>query len=108
MRQSPDSFSASVWTYTWAFDGNFSKDYKYIYIYDIPSLEEPFDILDLDLYPMDFAGEDEIEALRKRGRMFWKCRTRNYVSIHIESEDGMQNPVSLSYPCDFKATLPTA
>lgn len=94
VRRSPDLFTASVSTYTWAFDGNFSKTYKDIDIYDVPSLEEPFDILDLRLYPVEFASEDEIEALRKRGRMFWKCRTRNYVSLHTESEDGMQNPVS--------------
>lgn len=65
-----------------------------MYIDGLPSLEEPFNILDLRFYPVEFASEDEIEALRKRGRMFWKCRTRNYVSIHTVSEDGMQNSVS--------------
>ncbi|KAG6354986.1 hypothetical protein INS49_004067 [Diaporthe citri] len=101
VRQSPDSFSASVSTYTWAFDGNFSKTHKDIDIYDIPSLEEPFNILDLRLYPMEFASEDEIEALRKRGHMFWRCRTRNYVSLHTESEDGMQNPMSARFMVDI-------
>lgn len=43
---------------------------------------------------MEFASEDETEALRKRGRMFWKCRMRNYVSVRTESDDDMQNPVS--------------
>ncbi|KAL2284101.1 hypothetical protein FJTKL_09096 [Diaporthe vaccinii] len=101
VRQTPDSFSASVPTYTWAFDGNFSKTYADINIHDVPSLEEPFDILDLGLYPMEFASEGEIEALRKRGRMFWKCRTRNYVSLHTESEDDMQNSMSARFMVDI-------
>ncbi|KAK7697421.1 hypothetical protein SLS64_013559 [Diaporthe eres] len=101
VRRSPDSFSASVATYTWAFDGNFSKTYVDIDVYGIPSLEEPFNILDLRVYPLEFAEQDEVEALRKRGRMFWKCRTRNYVSFHSESEDAMQNAMSARFMVDI-------
>lgn len=93
VRKSRDGFSAFVHAYRWTFDGRFRKSREQILLKDIPSLEEPFKIQELPLCPINFASEDVIEALRKRGRMFWKCRFKNYVSLHSELDDDMQNSV---------------
>lgn len=93
VRRSQNSFVAWVQTYTWTFDGRFRKAYGRITITDLPSLEDPFKIVDLPVYPIRFASEDVNEALRQRGHMFWKCRIKNYVSLDTELEDEKQNAV---------------
>lgn len=93
VRKSQSWYSALVHAYNWTFDGRFRKSHERIPLNDLPSLEESFNIQELSLCPMRFASEDVIEALRKRGRMFWKCRFKNYVSLHTELDNDMQNSV---------------
>lgn len=94
VKESGSWFSAFVHAYRWAFDGRFRKTHEQIPLTNLPSLTKPFKIQELPLCPIRFASEDVIESLRKRGRMFWKCRFKNYVSLHTELEDDMQNSVS--------------
>ena len=59
-------------------------------------MDEAFDITDLALYPVKFAGKDIENALKARGHMFWKCRQRNYVRSMQVTSDVMQTSVSPS------------
>jgi hypothetical protein len=53
-----------------------------------------FNIRDLELYPLRYATPEVKEALRKRGRMFWRCRHRNYIRYNANDDDVIQNSVS--------------
>jgi hypothetical protein len=50
-------------------------------------MKEPFDICDMDLYPIIYAGTDLMDLIRARGQMFWKCRFKNYVCYDGEFDD---------------------
>ncbi|KAF5586166.1 AAA family ATPase [Fusarium pseudocircinatum] len=79
----------------WTFDGTFHKASKKILINDLPikvrgEMEE-FNITELPLYPIEYASNETTKALRSRGRMFWKCRFRNYVGLSQETNDEVQD-----------------
>lgn len=68
----------------------------------LPSLEEKFDITDLPIYPSKFANREVFKALRSRGRMFWECRTRKYVSYtNADAADGTQDIADSRYMIDI-------
>ncbi|KAM0437654.1 hypothetical protein ACHAPT_002018 [Fusarium lateritium] len=90
-RTSDTGFSASIGVSSWQFDGRFRKTLEKLTINELPSETDEFDITDLPLYPIEFASDAVVEALRKRGRMFWECRFRNYVEYTTEEDDGIQN-----------------
>ena len=50
-------------------------------------MKEPFEICDMDLYPIKYAKDGLEDLIRARGRMFWKCRFKNYVFYDGESDD---------------------
>lgn len=93
--------SAFVDVTFWNFDGMFHKTSKEFAINvlsrDIKSETEEFDITDLPLYPIRYASSEVVEALRQRGRMFWKCRFRNYVSLAGEVSEDIQDSVCCTY-----------
>ncbi|KAJ3545953.1 hypothetical protein NM208_g2249 [Fusarium decemcellulare] len=92
---SKNGFSASIDVSSWSFDGKFLRASEKLSINSLPSESDEFDITELPLYPMEFASESVVTALRNRGQMFWKCRFRNYVSCATEQEDdGIQNSAS--------------
>jgi len=53
----------------------------------LPSMKEPFDIREMELYPIKYAEVDLEDLIRARGQMFWKCRFKNYVCYDGESDD---------------------
>ncbi|KAG6356761.1 hypothetical protein INS49_014635 [Diaporthe citri] len=68
----------------------------------LPSLGEKFKIIDLPIYPSEFANREVINALRSRGRMFWECRTRKYVSyMNTDAADGTQDIADSRYMIDI-------
>ena len=102
----------------WAFDGNFQRiddklelelpaiqysedaiDVKGKYTVATqdkerkPSLGER-NISDLNVFPMQFASAELTEKCRRRGKTFWKCRTRNFVSYQDSGTESIQNLVS--------------
>lgn len=104
----------------WAFDGSFQRKHDILEL-EIPSIEdgktatnikgknvvttqaeehkptlEGKSISDLDLFPMKFAPADTINKCRRRGKTFWKCRTRNYVSYQDSELESIQNLVGCS------------
>ncbi|CCF36483.1 ATPase [Colletotrichum higginsianum] len=79
----------------WNFDGSFHKavnrwplDYA-----PVDSWSESFDITSLSVYPARFAKNSVVEGLRGRGKMFWACRHRKYVSYVKEVYDAA-NPLN--------------
>ena len=51
-------------------------------------------ISDLNLFPIQYASAEIVDICRRRGRTFWKCRTRSYVSYQTTERDSIQNLVS--------------
>jgi hypothetical protein len=94
-------YSAIVDVTFWTFDGMFHKTSRHFAITDLPrdikSEMEEFDITDLPLYPIEYASSEVAEALRQRGRMFWKCRFRNYVSLAGEMSEDIQDSVCCTH-----------
>ncbi|RDL37540.1 Uncharacterized protein BP5553_04973 [Venustampulla echinocandica] len=76
---------------SWSFDGNFQKDSTTVSIGRFPSMKKTFKVTDLALYPISFAENGAEEALRERGKMFWKCRKRNYVCYSEGRDNGIQS-----------------
>ena len=106
----------NVWH--WAFDGNFQRQHKTLQL-EIPATkdeandteikgkkrvgahgEDPKNglgeqnISDLNVFPMQFASPEIVDKCRRRGKTFWKCRTRRYVSYQDTATDSIQNLVS--------------
>ncbi|KAF4963425.1 hypothetical protein FSARC_8558 [Fusarium sarcochroum] len=94
-------YSANINVKSWIFDGSFRQRAETLPIQDLPSETEQFDITELPLYPVDFASPIVKEALQKRGHMFWKCRSRNYVSCVTEADDELQNSMESRFMIDF-------
>ena len=91
-----------VWQ--WAFDGNFERQFTELQL-EIPvagdkarnlglkgkaedsvksgkpkDLEDEINISDLNVFPIAYAAAAIIDNCRRRGKTFWKCRRRTYVS----------------------------
>ena len=106
----------SAWR--WAFDGNFQRIHDNLEL-ELPAIEQgenapdvkgkitvaaqgkehkprlgERNISDLNVFPMQFASAELVEKCRRRGKTFWKCRTRNYVSYQDSGMESIQNLVS--------------
>ena len=51
-------------------------------------------ISDLNIFPMQYASVEIVDNCRRRGRTFWKCRTRSYISYQATERDRIQSLVS--------------
>ncbi|KAF4447967.1 hypothetical protein F53441_8558 [Fusarium austroafricanum] len=98
-------YSAIVNVTFWTFDGTFRNASKEFSIKDLPitllAEMEDFSITDLPLYPIEYASDETTEALRKRGRMFWKCRFRNYVGLDQEMSEEIQDSIGSRFMVDI-------
>ena len=115
--------NVNVWH--WAFDGNFQRQHETLSL-EIPAAEDDGDdtnihgkkkveaqgekpksgigeknISDLNVFPMQFASAEIVEKCRRRGKTFWKCRTRSYVSYQDAERDSIQNLVSSFLICSL-------
>lgn len=79
---------------SWSFDGLFQQNTKRWSVECRFPWDRSFDIQELDVYPIRFADHEVIEALRKRGKMFWECRWQKYVCYHGDAATRAQSPVS--------------
>lgn len=87
---------------SWKFDGRFMKSEITLRMNDAPSLKDKFNIIDLPIYPMRFGSEQVVQTLRDRGRMFWKCRIRKYVSYaNTNAADDTQDITDSRYMIDI-------
>ncbi|KAI0813925.1 hypothetical protein GGR55DRAFT_487166 [Xylaria sp. FL0064] len=104
-----DLSSRSIPGTKWTFDGNFEKKHMRFVLEHPPSLIKKFPIRKLSMYPARFADKDDITALRQRGKMFWKCRRRNYVCYKDAGLDGahsMSDPRFMIDTATFKQMHP--
>jgi len=106
----------NVWH--WAFDGNFQRKHSTLEL-DIPAVKDgEYDtdtkdkgkltaqgdkptkdmgeknISDLNVFPMRYAPAKVVDRCRRRGKTFWKCRSRIYVSYQATERDTIQELVS--------------
>ena len=107
-----------VKAWRWAFDGNFQRIHDDLEL-EFAALEDgenatdvkgritvgtqgkeqkprlgERNISDLNVFPMQFASSELVDKCRQRGKTFWKCRTRNYVSYQESGMESIQNLVS--------------
>ncbi|PTB53826.1 hypothetical protein M431DRAFT_6109 [Trichoderma harzianum CBS 226.95] len=87
--------------YSWKFDGKFHKYFSSLSIEDLPSAIESFLITDMPVYPIEFASQEIVSALRKRGNMFWKCRERHYVSYSGKTDNATQISMDSRFMIDI-------
>jgi hypothetical protein len=88
------ALSASIDVETWRYHGSFYKESARMLIAEESRFKgEEFDIVDLLVYPALYAVEEIVRELVARGKMFWKCRHRNYVAYTGIARDGIQNVV---------------
>ncbi|KAF5253481.1 hypothetical protein FANTH_1552 [Fusarium anthophilum] len=104
-RQPIPNYLASVDVTFWTFDGTFRLSSKPFAINDLPialrSETEEFNITELPLYPIAYASHEIAEALRNRGRMFWKCRIRNYVELAEDMSEKVQDSIGSRFMVDI-------
>lgn len=106
----------NVWD--WGFDGNFQRQHSMLFL-EIPAIEDgendtntkdkekvngqgskpkcdmvEKNISDLNVFPMQYASAEIVDNCRRRGKTFWKCRSRSYVSYQATERDSIQNLVS--------------
>jgi hypothetical protein len=86
-----DLDSCSVTTWRWGFDTKFKKQYETLKIrYPRSKSDESFHtrlirVEELENFPLRFASKVVVEQLKYRGKMFWQCRERCFVS-YVEQE----------------------
>ncbi|RWA11510.1 hypothetical protein EKO27_g3612 [Xylaria grammica] len=109
-------WSASAWH--WEFDGNFqrrNRQLRFSVVADtvadsqaskkmklLDTRNETMPIQDLQVYPLRFAPEEIVKQLRMRGKRFWKCRNRSFVSYE-EKIMGQETTADERYMIDLKA-----
>ncbi|KAL2075373.1 hypothetical protein VTL71DRAFT_316 [Oculimacula yallundae] len=78
---------------SWTFDGVFRRKVEELNVGYLPSssVTEAFDITDLNFYPIEYARPSLENELRKRGKMFWACRSRKCVSYCDEATEHRQD-----------------
>ncbi|KAI0147807.1 hypothetical protein GGR57DRAFT_245112 [Xylariaceae sp. FL1272] len=113
-------WSISAWH--WEFDGNFQTRNGHLHFnveagtimnpqvsrntklmdHDSDTENETMPIQDLSVYPLRFAPEDIVNQLRARGKTFWKCRNRGFVSYEENTMD-QETKIDERYMIDLKA-----
>ena len=106
-------------TWYWAFDGNFQRQYETLSL-QIPAVGDKGmnaidgndknrnetkdkehwpesigkDLSELNVFPIQYASAEIVNKCRRRGKTFWKCRNRRYVSYQDNEMESIQNLVS--------------
>ena len=86
------SWTINVWS--WVFDGAFKKKAHEITIkLMVADVHDGVKIDSLEFFPIRFDTGELRAKLEKRGKTFWKCRTKRFVSYQ-EDDHGVLNSVS--------------
>ncbi|CAH0045470.1 unnamed protein product [Clonostachys solani] len=97
------SVQTKIKVWSWTFDGNFQRALTDLPPFALPSETEAFDIKSLEFYPKRFARPEILVTLRARGKFFWRCRYRNYVSSKMNREsDAHSSAESSRYMIDME------
>ncbi|KAH8722460.1 hypothetical protein GQ44DRAFT_358600 [Phaeosphaeriaceae sp. PMI808] len=74
-------WNVPVWSYK--YDGSFYKAKSSVEIQiEASEIEEELDISSLNVFPIKFASEEARSRLKNRGKVFWTCRERRFVSYN--------------------------
>lgn len=93
------SFEFNAWS--WAFDGSFEKRRITEKIQlQVGDEDDEVRIADLNYFPLRFDGSGLHELLEERGKMFWKCRTKHFVS-YSDEDNGVLSSVGERYMIDI-------
>ncbi|KDN68602.1 putative ATPase [Colletotrichum sublineola] len=97
-------FKVSILADSWEFDGSFHKTttLRRLNCSLLQSRTESFDITSLPIYPAHFAKKSILEGLRGRGKMFWSCRRRKYVSYIKDTDDAAQSTNGSRFMIDLE------
>jgi hypothetical protein len=68
--------------WSWAFESRFLKD-EVDLVVSWPSDKETVAITDLSTYPLEYAPDGLEQELRRRGQVFWTCRSRKFVNYDV-------------------------
>ena len=127
IRLKRDKITVHIWsvdTWSWDFDGNFQRKNKTLQL-EIPADEDECmdnleakgknsveaktkknsaeltgqNIAGLNVFPIQYASAEIAEKLRQRGKTFWKCRTRCFVSYQENENESVQTMVSHFMEC---------
>jgi hypothetical protein len=82
--------------WSWKFDGIFRRDPYWLPLTWPGSDDEDMAIVDLPAYPLKYDRTGLEEKLKTRGRTFWDCRIRKYISYFGPSTG--PDSQSVSYP----------
>jgi hypothetical protein len=75
-----DTLHLSCWS--WAFESTFFKNEVELVV-PWPSDEDTIAITDLFTYPLEYAPAGFEQELRRRGQVFWACRSRNFINYDV-------------------------
>lgn len=110
----------TVRAWHWAFDGSFQRQYTTLRL-EIPVYSDEFitatnakntssverggkkhkskvvgkHLLELNVFPIEYASADIVEKCRRRGKTFWKCRNRRFVSYRNSDMESIQTMASV-------------
>ena len=113
----------------WAFDGNFQRQHETLSL-EILAVEDKGmyamdgndknrnetedkehrpesigkDLSELNVFPIQYASAEIVDKCRRRGKTFWKCRNRRYVSYQDNEMESIQNLVS-AFMINHKSAL---
>ncbi|KAH7151005.1 hypothetical protein DER46DRAFT_628894 [Fusarium sp. MPI-SDFR-AT-0072] len=99
--QSDDSQLSMIRAASWSYDGTF-KEIEDVLSITSPDLTHELKIESLSYYPQQFASADLSQLLLDRGKMFWQCRKRKYVSTSEIGGDGLQNSLDSRFMIDME------
>ena len=84
----PRHYNVSGWSYQ--FDGTFSKKRSHLRIeLKLDQRNDEVKILDMEIFPLKLATQDLLQKLERRGKIFWKCRYKMFVSYRMNSVEGL-------------------
>ncbi|KAF4954332.1 hypothetical protein FGADI_5355 [Fusarium gaditjirri] len=99
--QSHDSQASMIRAASWSYDGTF-KEIEDVFSITSPDLTPELKIESLSYYPQQFASAELSQLLLDRGKMFWQCRKRKYVSTSEIGGDGLQNSLDSRFMIDME------
>jgi hypothetical protein len=75
-----DGLHLNCWS--WAFESKFFKNQVDLVV-PWPSDKDTIAITDLHTYPLEYAPTGFEQELRRRGQVFWTCRSRKFVHYDV-------------------------
>jgi len=80
--------------WSWNFNGAFAKkDYSQMINFTAANKNKKVEIVSLNFYPSQHADDETKKLLRRRGKTFWKCRSKNFLSYQAEEDDNFHKMI---------------